>query len=72
MDKAFMAFDGKIINLKVVGTLSSESELVSSDLVLVNCDDFRKLFGIDSKFVTEFHCIAAKMRSCLSAYINKY
>ncbi|CAG1022753.1 hypothetical protein MTYM_01966 [Methylococcales bacterium] len=49
----FMAFDGQIMNLKVVGTLSSESELVSSDLILVNGEDFRKLFGIAPTFVTD-------------------
>jgi ABC-type lipoprotein release transport system permease subunit len=49
----FMASDGQIMNLKIAGTLSSASELVSSDLILVNGDDFRKLFGIDPKFVTD-------------------
>lgn len=49
----FMAFDGQIMNLKIAGTLSSESELVSSDLILINGADFRKLFGIDNQFVTD-------------------
>ncbi|MDP2223857.1 ABC transporter permease [Nitrosomonas sp.] len=49
----FMAFDGKIMNLKIVGTLSSSSELVSSDLLLISSDDFRKLFGIQQEFVTD-------------------
>lgn len=49
----FMAFDGQIMNLKVVGTLSAESELVSSDLILLNGADFRKLFGIAEQFVTD-------------------
>jgi ABC-type lipoprotein release transport system permease subunit len=49
----FMAFDGKIMNLKIVGTLSSSSELVSSDLLLISSDDFRKLFGIHQEFVTD-------------------
>lgn len=49
----FMAFDGQIMNLKIVNTLSSSSELVSSDLMLMHADDFRKLFGIDNKFVTD-------------------
>ncbi|MDD1622051.1 MAG: FtsX-like permease family protein [Methylococcaceae bacterium] len=49
----FMAFDGKIMNQKVVGTLSSASELVSSDLILLNGDDFRKLFGMAPAFVTD-------------------
>lgn len=49
----FMAFDGKILNLKIVDVLSSASELVSSDLMLINDDDFRKLFGIKPEFVTD-------------------
>lgn len=49
----FMAFDGQIMNLNIVGTLSAESELVSSDLILINGEDFRKLFGISDKFVTD-------------------
>jgi len=49
----FMSHDGQVMNLKIAGTLSSESELVSSDLILVNGTDFRKLFGIDDKYVTD-------------------
>ncbi len=49
----FMAFDGQIMNLNIVGTLSSESELVSSDLILLSEQDFRKLFGISDQFVTD-------------------
>ncbi|MGZ8152131.1 MAG: ABC transporter permease [Methylovulum sp.] len=49
----FRAFDGKIMNLKIVDTLSSESELVSSDLMLITEEDYRKLFGIDKNYVTD-------------------
>ncbi|MDO8843805.1 ABC transporter permease [Methylicorpusculum sp.] len=49
----FMAADGQIMNLKVSGTLSSSSELVSSDLILITDEDFRKLFGIAPQFVTD-------------------
>lgn len=49
----FMAADGEIMNLKIVGTLASESELVSSDLILMHESDFRKLFGISPLFVTD-------------------
>jgi ABC-type lipoprotein release transport system permease subunit len=41
----FRAYDGKIINLKVKDIISSESELLSSDLIMVSEDDFRRLFG---------------------------
>lgn len=49
----FMAADGEIMNLKIVNTLASESELVSSDLILMHELDFRKLFGISSTYVTD-------------------
>ncbi|BBL59855.1 ABC transporter permease [Methylomonas koyamae] len=49
----FMSFDGQIMNLRVAGVLSAESELVSADLLLVNGEDFRKLFGIAPEFVTD-------------------
>ncbi|WP_024300181.1 ABC transporter permease [Methylomicrobium lacus] len=49
----FRAFDGTIMNLRIAGTLSSQSELVSSDLMLITEDDFRKLFGIDRQHVTD-------------------
>jgi ABC-type lipoprotein release transport system permease subunit len=41
----FRTYDGKIISLEVKKIFSAESELVSSDLILVSEDDFRKLFG---------------------------
>jgi ABC-type lipoprotein release transport system permease subunit len=49
----FRAFDGSILNFRVAGTLSSQSELVSSDLMLITEDDFRKLFGIGKEYVTD-------------------
>jgi len=49
----FRAFDGNVLNFKIAGTLSSQSELVSSDLMLITGEDFRKLFGIDKNFVTD-------------------
>ncbi|MGZ4991046.1 MAG: ABC transporter permease [Methylobacter sp.] len=49
----FRAFDGKVMNFRIVGVLSSESELVSSDLMLITGEDFRKLFGIDQSRVTD-------------------
>jgi len=49
----FRAFDGKVLNFRIAGTLSSQSELVSSDLMLITEDDYRKLFGIDKSYVTD-------------------
>lgn len=49
----FRAFDGNVMNFRIAGTLSSQSELVSSDLMLITGEDFRKLFGIDNSHVTD-------------------
>ena len=49
----FRAFDGNVLNFRIAGTLSSQSELVSSDLILITGEDFRKLFGIDNSYVTD-------------------
>lgn len=49
----FMASDGQVMNQKIIALLSSDSELVSSDLILIHETDFRKLFGIDGQFFTD-------------------
>jgi ABC-type lipoprotein release transport system permease subunit len=49
----FKAHDGEIFNLSVSGILSPDSELVSSDLVLISEEDFRRLFGISKDYVTD-------------------
>ncbi|MDD5035304.1 MAG: FtsX-like permease family protein [Methylococcaceae bacterium] len=49
----FRAFDGNILSFRIAAILSSESELVSSDLILLTEGDFRKLFGIDNDYVTD-------------------
>jgi hypothetical protein len=49
----FKAHDGRVFNLKVKGILSPESELISSDLVLISEEDFRRLFGISRAYVTD-------------------
>ncbi|WAR45637.1 ABC transporter permease [Methylomonas rapida] len=66
----FMAADGEIMNLKVVGTLSAESELVSSDLMLLNDEDYRKLFGIDKQLVTDV-VVSVKNPSEISTVASK-
>jgi ABC-type lipoprotein release transport system permease subunit len=50
----FRSHDGKIIDLEVKNILPLESELVSSDLVLVSEDDFRRLFGGSEDYATDF------------------
>ena len=71
----FRAFDGNVLNFRIAGTLSSQSELVSSDLMLITGEDFRKLFGIDNNYVTdvtvavsnpsEVEMVASKIRKLL-------
>jgi len=50
---AFRSHTGEAVLLQVEGTLSSESALVSADLILTSEDDFRELFGISKPFVTD-------------------
>ncbi|MEI9476041.1 MAG: FtsX-like permease family protein [Deltaproteobacteria bacterium] len=49
----FKTYDGVLIHLEVKNTISSKSELVASDLVLVSDDDFRKLFGTPKGLATD-------------------
>jgi len=49
----FRGNDGKILSLQVRKILSSDSELVSSDLILVSEADFRKLFGGSGETATD-------------------
>jgi ABC-type lipoprotein release transport system permease subunit len=67
----FKTCDGSYLMLTVKGILPSESELVTSDLVLVSEEDFRKIFSISVDQATdlvlqvrnekEFSTIAAKI-----------
>jgi ABC-type lipoprotein release transport system permease subunit len=45
--------DGTIVTLTVRDTLSSDSELVSSDLILISETDFRSIFGIRKGLFTD-------------------
>ncbi len=56
----FRAYDGNILNLEVAQTMSAESELISSDLVLISEQDFRRLFGTPAGFATD---IAASIKN---------
>jgi lipoprotein-releasing system permease protein len=49
----FRTYDGKFIDLEVKTLMPSESELVSSDLILVSEEVFRRLFGISKDFATD-------------------
>jgi ABC-type lipoprotein release transport system permease subunit len=49
----FRTHEGALINLEIKEVISSESELVSSDLLLVSEDDFRGLFGTPQNVATD-------------------
>jgi ABC-type lipoprotein release transport system permease subunit len=46
-------YDGKPVSFLVRGVLSSESELISSDLILISTAGFTGLFGIPAEFATD-------------------
>jgi ABC-type lipoprotein release transport system permease subunit len=50
---SFRAHDGAVRNFQVQGVLSSESELVSADLILMAEEDFRDLFGVQGPYATD-------------------
>jgi lipoprotein-releasing system permease protein len=49
----FHAYDGKPLSFVVRGVLSPESELLSSDLILISARDFRRLFGVPADYATD-------------------
>ncbi len=49
----FRTYDGVVIDLEIKNRISSQSELISSDLILISEDDFRTLFGTPKEYVTD-------------------
>jgi ABC-type lipoprotein release transport system permease subunit len=49
----FKTYDGVIMDLEIQSTLSPQSGLVSSDLVLISEGDFRSLFGTPKGYATD-------------------
>jgi ABC-type lipoprotein release transport system permease subunit len=49
----FQSYDGKPMLFQVRGVLSQESELLSSDLILISAADFRQLFGFPADYATD-------------------
>jgi lipoprotein-releasing system permease protein len=49
----FRTYQGATIELEIKKTFPSESGLVSSDLILVSEDDFRKVFGTPQGYATD-------------------
>jgi ABC-type lipoprotein release transport system permease subunit len=56
----FRTYQGATIELEIRKTFSSESGLVSSDLVLISEDDFRKVFGTPEGYATD---LAVRVRN---------
>jgi ABC-type lipoprotein release transport system permease subunit len=52
-DMEFRAFDGSRMVLHIRDVFPAESELLSSDLMLISEDDFRRLFGITKERSTD-------------------
>jgi ABC-type lipoprotein release transport system permease subunit len=50
---SFRGYDGLVRNYTVGGEISSESELVSADLILISEADFRDLFGFPATRATD-------------------
>jgi len=59
-DMEFRAFDGSMLTLQVQEIFSTESELLTSDLMLISEPDFRRLFGIPQKYATD---LTARVRN---------
>jgi lipoprotein-releasing system permease protein len=51
----FRTYQGNMIELEITKTFSAESGLVSSDLILVTEDDFKKLFGTPGGYATDLN-----------------
>jgi len=49
----FRTYEGDTIEIEIGRTFSSESGLVSSDLILISEDDFRKVFGTPAEYATD-------------------
>src|SRR4030043_570048 len=49
----FRTYNGIVIDLEIKSRISPESELISSDLILISEDDFRRLFGTPKPYVTD-------------------
>ncbi|HSB33008.1 MAG TPA: FtsX-like permease family protein [Nitrospirota bacterium] len=49
----FKGNDGSMATFRIAEVLSSDSELISADLVLMSEHDFRTLFGVNRQYVTD-------------------
>lgn len=59
-DMEFLAADGAILSLQIQDTFSADSELVTSDLMLMSREDFTRLFNITPAYATD---LAVRVRN---------
>ena len=62
----FLGSDGKLMSFRVKEILPSESELVSSDLILMGEADFRSFFSLPKGFVTDLAVSVANPQEVLT------
>jgi ABC-type lipoprotein release transport system permease subunit len=62
----FRGYDGIPVNLEVKEIFGSESELVSSDLILLSEGDFRRLLGMSKDYVTDLTVEVRNARELLT------
>ncbi len=60
----FRAYDGVAVPLEIVGELSENTALVSSDLILVNETTFRRIFGVREGFFTDLTATVRNINEC--------
>lgn len=60
------SYRGDWVVLRIAGSLSSESELVSSDLILISEDDFRRVFEIPPGYATDLTLTVRNSRELIT------
>ncbi len=56
----FKAYNGELLTLNVINSFSADTDLVTSDLILVSESAFRRIFGVPTGFFTD---LAATIRN---------
>jgi ABC-type lipoprotein release transport system permease subunit len=58
----FRTYGGDVIELEIKNLIPARSEIVSSDLILISEDDFRKLFGTPNDYATDLTLVVKNQR----------
>ena len=62
----FRAFNGEALELRLINTFTSASELVTSDLIIMSAGTFRRLTGIPDGFATDLAVTIRNPREALT------